>query len=63
MMQRLLFGPPSADIRYEDLRRGEIAVMAVLLLVIVGLSFMPRAWLHDPTLARATFVEWTAWRK
>ena len=38
MMQRLLFGPHRADIRYEDLRPRELVSFALLLLVLALLG-------------------------
>jgi NADH-quinone oxidoreductase subunit M len=63
MMQRLLFGPHRSDLRCEDLRTGEAAVIAALLILTAALSFIPRSWFDDRALARASFVEWAAWRK
>jgi NADH-quinone oxidoreductase subunit L len=41
MMQRLLFGPHRADLRYEDLRTGELASFAFLLLILAFLGAIP----------------------
>lgn len=38
MMQRLLFGPPRADLIYEDLKGAEVAGLALFLLVLIGLG-------------------------
>ena len=46
LLQRLLFGPHRADLRYEDLRLPEIAAIAVILLLLVSLSVVPHGWLN-----------------
>jgi NADH-quinone oxidoreductase subunit M len=38
MMQRLLFGPHRTDLRYEDLRGGEFAGFALIILVLALLG-------------------------
>ncbi len=38
MMQRLLFGPPRADLIYEDLRGAEVAGLALFLVVLIGVG-------------------------
>ena len=45
LMQRLLFGPHRADLRYDDLRPPEIAAFALVLLLLVLLSVAPHEWL------------------
>jgi NADH-quinone oxidoreductase subunit L len=51
MMQRLLFGPHRADIRYEDLRTGELAGFAVLLMFLVLLSAAPAEMFEPRTFS------------
>jgi NADH-quinone oxidoreductase subunit M len=41
MMQRLLFGRPRADLLYDDLRLGEVAVFSILLLALAGIGVAP----------------------
>ena len=41
MMQRLLFGPHRPDLRYEDLRTGELAGFAFLLVILALLGAAP----------------------
>ena len=45
LMQRLLFGPHRADLRYDDLRPAEIAAIAIILVLLVLLSVVPHGWL------------------
>ena len=58
MMQRLLFGPHRPDIHYQDLRIGELAAFALLLLILIGLGALPTQWLKTD-LAHGN---WTSWR-
>ena len=45
LMRRVLFGPYRDDLRHEDLRPAEIAVLAVIIICLVALSAMPQDWL------------------
>jgi NADH-quinone oxidoreductase subunit L len=45
LMQRVLFGPHRADLRYDDLRPTEIAAIAMILVLLVALSVVPHGWL------------------
>jgi NADH:ubiquinone oxidoreductase subunit 5 (subunit L)/multisubunit Na+/H+ antiporter MnhA subunit len=64
MMQRLLFGPDRADIRYEDLRTGEVACFGLLLVVLAVLGATPPEWLETNLLARQfNAMEMILWRK
>jgi NADH:ubiquinone oxidoreductase subunit 4 (subunit M) len=58
MMQRLLFGPHRADIRYEDLHTGEVAVFALLLLILIALGTMPIKWFETVLLAHGNRTPW-----
>ena len=42
LMQRLLFGPHREDIRYDDLKPGEIAAFSVVLLLLIVISVAPQ---------------------
>ncbi len=46
LMQRVLFGPHRADLRYDDLRPAEITAIAIILLLLVSLSVVPHGWLN-----------------
>lgn len=46
LMQRLLFGPHRVDLRYDDLKPAEIAAFAMVLLLLVLLSFAPHGSLE-----------------
>ena len=46
LMQRILFGPHRADLRYDDLRPAEITAIAIILLLLVSLSVVPHGWLN-----------------
>ena len=46
LMQRILFGPHRADLRYDDLRPTEITAIAIILLLLVSLSVVPHGWLN-----------------
>ena len=57
LMRHVLFGPHREDLRYEDLKPAEIAVLACIVICLVALSVMPQDWFTtvDPTeLARIT---------
>jgi NADH-quinone oxidoreductase subunit L len=41
LMQRLLFGPHRADLRYEDLRPAEIVPLVIILLLLLALGVSP----------------------
>ena len=43
LMQRLLFGPHREDIRYDDLKIGEIAAFACVLVLLIALTAAPQA--------------------
>jgi NADH:ubiquinone oxidoreductase subunit 4 (subunit M) len=58
MMQRLLFGPQRSDIRYNDLHTGEVAVFALLLLILIGLGAMPLDWFETVLLAHGSRMPW-----
>jgi len=45
LMQRLLFGPHRTDLRYEDLRPGEIAVFVLVIALLLLPGNIPRQWL------------------
>ena len=64
MMQRLLFGPHRGDIRYEDLRGGELAAFALLLVILAVLGATPQ-WLDSDLLVdhSLTAMERTPWHK
>lgn len=47
LMRRLLFGPPRADFRYEDLRPPEIAAFAIIIATLVLLGGVPHEWLDS----------------
>jgi len=47
MMQRLLFGPHRADVRYEDLRADEVAYFAVLIALLLALGAAPSNFSPD----------------
>ena len=46
LMQRLLFGPHRADLRYRDLQPGEMAAFAVILFLLLLLSVAPLGLLN-----------------
>jgi NADH:ubiquinone oxidoreductase subunit 4 (subunit M) len=58
MMQRLLFGPHRPDIRYEDLHTSEVAVFALLLLILIALGVMPLQWFETVLLAHGNRMPW-----
>jgi len=64
MMQRLLFGPHRADLRYEDLRANEVVYFAVLIALLLVLGAAPltlRAGVL--TGGQRMAMEITPWRK
>jgi NADH-quinone oxidoreductase subunit M len=58
MMQRLLFGPHRSDIRYNDFQASEVAVFALLLLILIALGAMPLDWFETVPLAHGTRMPW-----
>lgn len=46
-MQRLLFGSHRTDIRYEDLRLGEIAVLVIVIAGLIIPGSIPQGWLEQ----------------
>jgi NADH:ubiquinone oxidoreductase subunit 4 (subunit M) len=58
MMQRLLFGPHRSDIRYNDFQTSEVAVFALLLLILIALGAMPLDWVETVPLAHGTRMPW-----
>jgi NADH-quinone oxidoreductase subunit L len=46
LMQRLLFGPHRTDLRYDDLKSGEMAAFGVVLVLLFLLTIAPHAWLN-----------------
>jgi NADH-quinone oxidoreductase subunit M len=65
MMQRLLFGPYRADIRYEDLRASEVVSFAVLLVILAVLGTAPPQWLESDLFVNGhrAAVEMILWHK
>jgi NADH:ubiquinone oxidoreductase subunit 4 (subunit M) len=65
MMQRLLFGPHRADIRYEDLRASEVVSFAFLLVILAVLGTAPPEWLQSDLFVNGhrTAVEMILWHK
>jgi NADH-quinone oxidoreductase subunit M len=65
MMQRLLFGPHRIDLRYEDLRAGEIGYFAALLVIVVILGSIPLPAIDSgPAIGAAqTSLETILWRR
>jgi len=41
MVQQLLFGRERSDLRYEDLRRSELASLLIVLLIVIALGIAP----------------------
>ncbi len=65
LKRRLLFGRPRPDLRYEDLRDGELAAMTIVLVVVTALGIMPSRW-FDAGAASApsrASVETSAWNR
>jgi len=64
MMQRLLFGPHRADVRYEDLRANEVAYFAVLIALLLALGAVPRNFSPDfLTGGQRMAMELMPWRR
>jgi NADH-quinone oxidoreductase subunit M len=65
MMQRLLFGPHRNEIKYEDLRTGELAGFALLLLLLMLAGTIQPDWLEPQRLERLQTIamEMVPWRK
>ncbi len=64
MMQRLLFGPHRADLRYEDLRANEVVYFAVLIVLSAGARCgTPEFLLGSFDGRQRTAMEMMPWRK
>jgi NADH:ubiquinone oxidoreductase subunit 4 (subunit M) len=65
MMQRLLFGPHRSEIKYEDLRTGELAGFALLLLLLMLAGTIQPDWLEPQRLEKLQTIamEMVPWRK
>ena len=64
MMQRLLFGPHRADLRYEDLRANEVVYFAVLIALLLVLGAAPLSLPAGVlTGGQRIAMEITPWRK
>jgi len=44
LMRHVLFGPHREDLRYEDLKPAEIAILVCTVVCLVALSVMPQEW-------------------
>ena len=44
LMRQVLFGPYREDLRYEDLKPAELAVLVGIVICLVALSVMPQDW-------------------
>jgi NADH-quinone oxidoreductase subunit M len=51
LMQRLLFGRPPADLRYEDVRETELAALTIVLVLLAVLGVTPSRWFDAGTTA------------
>jgi NADH-quinone oxidoreductase subunit L len=64
MMQRLLFGPHRADLRYEDLRANEVVYFAVLIVLLLVLGAAPRNFSSEALMSRQRIaMEMMPWRR
>jgi formate hydrogenlyase subunit 3/multisubunit Na+/H+ antiporter MnhD subunit len=64
MMQRLLFGPHRADLRYEDLRANEVVYFAVLIVLLLLLGAAPRNFSSEALMSRQRIaMEMMQWRR
>ena len=65
MMQRLLFGPHRVDMRYEDLRSGEVIYFVAILVLLAVLGTTPPALLESSLMTNGhqTAMEMMQWRK
>ena len=51
LMQRLLFGKPRSDLRYEDVRETELASLTLVLVLLAVLGLIPSKWFDAGTTA------------
>lgn len=66
LMQRILFGPHSADIPYEDLNQGESVALLIVLLMLVVIGLLPYGFFDFDSLAkgyRTSMEITTSWRQ
>ncbi len=66
LMQRILFGPHSDDIPYEDLSRGESVALLIVLLMLLVIGLLPYGLFDFDALVRGhrtTMEMTTSWLK
>jgi len=65
MLQRLLFGPHRVDIRYEDLRSGEVIYFVAILVTLAVLGATPPALLESSLMSAGhrAAMEMMLWSK
>ncbi len=65
LMQRILFGRPRPDIRYEDLRHTEIASLLMILMILLSIGVAPSRFFEPgmPDPAYRTAMESDPWSK
>jgi NADH-quinone oxidoreductase subunit M len=66
LMQRILFGPHSADIPYEDFNRSEGVALLIVLLMLVVIGLLPYGLFDFDALVRGhrtTMEMTTSWLK
>jgi NADH-quinone oxidoreductase subunit M len=65
MVQQLLFGRERSDLRYEDLRRSELASLLLVVLIVIALGIAPASLFeikHRPPEAKSV-MESVSWNR
>ena len=65
LMQRLLFGRPQPDLRYEDVRETELVALTIVLVLLVVLGVTPSRWFDAGTTTAPSppSLESSAWNR
>jgi NADH-quinone oxidoreductase subunit M len=65
LMQRLLFGKPRTDLRYEDVRQTELASLTLVLVLLAILGVIPSNWFDAGTAAAPlpSSLDSSAWNR
>ena len=65
MVQRLLFGRERSDLRYEDLRRSELASLLIVVLIVIALGVAPASLfgIKQQPPSAGTVMESVSWNR
>jgi NADH-quinone oxidoreductase subunit M len=65
MVQQLLFGRERSDLRYEDLRRPELASLLIVVLIVIALGIAPASLfgIAQPLPSSGAVKESVSWNR